>query len=123
MKIKTDVLGTIEAATKADIQKQLNHGADAGWTGFIYYSDTCKFFDDNKDLILQQLEDDANEFGEDMLTMISHFNCLTDNNRKPIYTYTEIMNAIYDVNDENETIIKNALAWYALETVAFQLAE
>lgn len=100
-----------------------NYGIDAGFTGFIYYSETCAFFDDNKNLILEALEDEACQLGEDMLTMISHFNCLTDNNRKPQYTQTEIMNAIYNVDDENETQIKNALAWYAAETVAYQLDE
>lgn len=98
-------------------------GIDGGFSGFIYYSDTCKFFDDNRALILAQLEEDAFSFGEDMLTMISHFNCLTDNQRKPMYSPTEIMNAIYNQDDENETDIKNALAWYAGETVAYQLEE
>jgi len=100
-----------------------NYGIDGGFSGFIYYNETCQFFDDNKVLILTQLEEDAFNFGEDMLTMISHFNCLTDNQRKPQYTPTEIMNAIYNQDDENETQIKNALAWYAAETVAFQLEE
>lgn len=106
------------ASTLNDVMRS-HYGAAAGFTGFIYYNDTIKFFNDNKNLIMEQLENDANDFGEDMLTMISNFNCLKDDN----LSATDIMNAIYNEEDENETIVKNALSWYALETVAYQLED
>ena len=115
-----DELNQEAAQTLKDV---LQYGIDGGFTGFIYYSETCAFFDDNKNLILSELEEETNMLGEDMLTMISNFNCLTDNNRKPQYTATEIMNAIYNADDENETTIKNALSWAAAEMVAWQLEE
>lgn len=105
------------------LKDMANYGIDGGFTGFIYYSETCKFFDDNKDLILEALENLACELGDDMLSMITHFNCLTDNQHKPLYTQTEVMNAIYNEDDENETTIKNALAWAVAEQVAWELGE
>lgn len=116
-----DELDTDAAQTLKDMA---NYGIDGGFTGFIYYSETCKFFDDNKNLILESLENLAWELGEDMLNMITHFNCLMDNRtHEPLYTQTEIMNAIYNENDENETIIKNALSWAVAEQVAWELEE
>lgn len=61
------------ASTLKDIA---SYGADAGFVGFTYYSDTCKFFDDNKDLIFEQLLDDRVSIGYNSLTeMLSSFKC------------------------------------------------
>ena len=59
-----------------------NHGADAGWPGFTYNSDCIEFFDKNKDMIEEFIEESVEEFGyengmelantfgrKDMLTM------------------------------------------------------
>ena len=97
-----------------------NHGADSGFSGFIYHSETVKFSRDNMKLIIQQLESDASDFGIDVFQMISDFNCLKDGNYQPF----EIASVIYDnadeatINDGADTAILNALAWYALESAA-----
>ena len=98
-----------------------NHGADAGFSGFIYYNETCKFFDDNKDLIMEQLLEDRANIGYNSLTeMLSSFKCFKD-----IDTY-DIEAFLIDSDDESneeQTTLKNGLAWYALESVAWQLEE
>jgi hypothetical protein len=43
------------------------HGADCGFSGFIYCSDTVKFFKDNRKDIVKNLEHGANETGIDIL--------------------------------------------------------
>lgn len=94
-----------------------NHGADAGWVGFTYYSDTVKFFDDNKKLIMDSLKDLANDIGKGLLEIIANFNCLRGD-----YTVDEIAEVIYgNFESDNECTIKNALSWYALVEVAYQL--
>ena len=60
-----DKLDKESAQTLKDIAKW---GIDGGFTGFIYYSETCKFFEDNKDLIMAQLLDDRYELGYSSLT-------------------------------------------------------
>jgi hypothetical protein len=102
------------------LQEVANHGADSGFSGFIYYSETVKFARDNMKLIIEQLESDASDYGVDVFQMISDFNCLSDGNYQPF----KIASVIYDnadeatINDGADTAILNALAWYALESIA-----
>ena len=106
------------ASTLKDIA---NYGADAGFVGFTYYDDTCKFFDDNKDLIMEQLLEDRVTIGYSSLNeMLSSFKCFKD-----VDTY-DIEAFLINSDDENnveQTTLKNGLAWYALETVAKQLED
>jgi len=96
-----------------------DHGADGGFSGFIYHSETCKFARDNMAEIYRHAKDQAAEFGTDPLEMIAGFNCL----RGEFPTF-EIAAVIHDDiddatrNDGADTAILNALAWYALEEVA-----
>lgn len=92
------------------------YGMANGFGQFVYYSDTVKFFDDNKPGILALVEELADSLGEDMLSMIASLNCL-----KGDYSQTEIMNAIYNQDDENESVIKNALTWFAAEECSHQI--
>ena len=98
-----------------------SYGADTGFVGFTYYVDTCKFFDDNKELIFKQLLDDRVNFGYKSLTeMLSSFRCFKDVNTYDIEAF--LINSDDESNNE-QTTLKNGLAWYALETVAWQLEE
>lgn len=93
-------------------------GAAAGFGGFIYYSETCKFFDDNKRLIIKQLQEQAQDIGCPSITdMVCGFNCLKD----CVNTW-EVENVLM-FDDDEDTTIKNALAWYALEETAYNLEE
>ena len=98
-----------------------NYGADAGFVGFTYYNDTCKFFDDNKDLIFEQLLEDRVNIGYNSLTeMLSSFKCFKDVDTYDIEAF--LINCD-DESNEEQTTLKNGLAWYALECVAWQLEE
>lgn len=114
-----DNIKTLEDVSNTYVLENLkdvaNYGADGGWNGFTYYSDTVKFFDDNKDLIMESLKELASELGEGLLEMISKFRCL-DNE----YSVDEIAEVLYANSGECE-FLKNALSWYALEEVAIQL--
>ena len=42
-----------------------NNGINGGFGGFIYYNETVKFAQDNKALIMEMAEEQAQEFGSD----------------------------------------------------------
>lgn len=96
------------------------HGADAGWSGFVYYTETTAFYKAHKADILKLAQDMANDLGEDMLAMIGRFGCLS-NKGKPDYTPSEIGEALYSGRGECADTIRNAMAWFALEEVAHEL--
>lgn len=114
-------LGGWDKESPDQIENINRHGIGGGFCGFIYHSDTVKFFNDNRANILALCKDMAAQFGEGgFLELIMGFNCLSSGqypNRKPDYTQTEIAAAIYENGDENETQIKNALSWFAAEEV------
>ena len=103
-------------STMRDIR---NNGADGGFSGFIYYSDTCKFARDNMREIYRHAKNQAAEFGIDPLEMSAGFNCLRGE-----FPAFEIASVIHDDiadatrNDGADVAILNALAWYALEEAA-----
>jgi hypothetical protein len=113
-----DELDNDAAQTLKDIA---NYGIDGGYTGFIYYYETCKFFEDNKDLIMEQLLEDRASIGYSSLTeMLSSFKCFEGIDT---YNIEQFLINPDDENNEDETTLKNGLAWYAAETVAYQLDE
>ena len=110
-----DQLGGDEEENKQTMKDVCAHGADAGFPGFIYYSDTVKFFDENKDAILEEVKEMASSLGEDALQMIAGFVCLKDAK----FSTTEIAEAVYgNLKGDDAVSIKNALAWFALEEVS-----
>lgn len=93
------------ASTLNDIAR---YGADSGFNGFIYYSDTCKFFDDNKDLIMEQLLEDRINMGYSSLTgMLSSFKCFKDVDN---YNIEAFLIDSDDESNEDQTTLKNGLA-------------
>lgn len=98
---------------KGQLENAYNHGADCGITGFIYYSDTIAFFDNNRELILKRARQDAESLGENgIISFFKCFNCFKG------LTEDDIASGIYEKDSENETTVKNGLSWYALEEVA-----
>lgn len=91
-----------------------NHGASNGFSGFIYYSETVKFFKKNRQEIIGLCKEMASDFGQDLISFVASFNCLTDNEE----TRDEIGRAIYGRMRSADTLVANALAWFALEEVA-----
>lgn len=91
-----------------------NYGADSGFSGFIYYTDTVAFTKRNKTEILQVAWELARDLGEgDEFDLIANFGCLRGE-----FTAAEIARAIYSPRDEGRQTVFNALAWFALEEVA-----
>jgi len=105
---------------REQLEDVARHGADAGWNGFTYYTETCAFFKAHKSDILELAKQMADDFGQDTLEMIRGFRCL-GNNGKPDYSTTEIAEALYSGRGECADLIRNAMAWFALEEVAREL--
>ena len=105
---------------RSTLEDITNNGADGGFGGFIYYSETNKFARENMHLILDQVKELADNLGETPLEMISSFRSLKDDKIDPL----EIASIIYERTspesqaDGTETVVLNALAWFALEEVA-----
>lgn len=92
----------------------VQHGINCGFSGWIYYTETTKFFKNNRKLILKLAEEQAYDFGvQSVIDFIYRFNWACD---RP--TYDEIAKAIYTGKGEICTHIENMCAWYAVESVA-----
>jgi hypothetical protein len=91
-----------------------NHGAGGGVGGFIYYTETVKFYRNNRKTILAVAEEMADSMGEDLLSMIAGFNCL----RQYKLTNNEVAQALYMSKGEMVDQVQNAMAWFALEECA-----
>lgn len=97
-------------------------GADGGFHGFIYYTDTVPFARRNRDAILEMAKQQAEDMGAgDEFQMIVGFNCLKGQE----WTPGEVARTLYDTRQrarrsDNDVrgLLWNALAWYALEEVA-----
>jgi hypothetical protein len=85
---------------KGALRDLSEHGADTGWPGLTYYSDTVPFFERHKDAIFELLAQDADDQGVTIPALIASF---------------RIADSIGDYDT-----FANALAWYAAEAVAFR---
>jgi hypothetical protein len=97
------------------LEDAANHGADSGFPGFTYYSDTCQFFTDNKTEIIGLVKEMASEMDETPMDMVLGFRCLDKDDPD---TVDEAGRALYGTPLEDDTQVVNALAWFALEEVA-----
>jgi hypothetical protein len=94
-----------------------SHGADAGFTGFSYYSETIRFFRKHRFNIVSHMEQTAAECGTDIISMVQNFGVFR-NNDKP--TTSEVGRALWDSSNywpELNTLY-NVFAWYALEEIS-----
>ena len=99
-----------------------NHGIDGGYCGFIYYDDTVAFTKKHKKVIIENIKQFADEFGESFTKVIADFNCLKNSG----ITDDDVITALMYPRSCEEYIITqvyNALAWYAGETVAHEYAD
>ena len=98
------------------------HGADAGWSGFVYYRETTEFFRKYSDEILTMLNAEANDYGITPAEMVAGFSCLSEQvDRDAIAAILAF--GTRGVSDDDRATVYNALAWYALETVSRRLVE
>lgn len=94
-------------------QDVANHGADAGWSGFTYYSDTVPFAKRNKSAIVEYMGTLARDIGEgNALAFMCGFNCLKCESEE------DNARALFGRDNGQLTAQYNALAWFALEEVA-----
>lgn len=112
---KTLINAVISRIGKDSIQDVNNHGVDSGFSGFIYYSDTVPFAYRYRKLIIQLLEQDAQEFGIEVSEMVSGFGIFRNNpmdsdDKRELYRFLSETKC-------KETTIPNLMAWYAAETV------
>lgn len=113
-------LGDWQTATER-LPDIASHGAQSGYSGFIYYTETTAFARKNKTVILKLAEDLAQEIGEgDAAQLIAGFNCFKNDPLSP----SQVARLIYgskprdDDGQADWQYIFNALAWFAAEEVA-----
>lgn len=97
------------------------HGADGGFTGFVYYRDTVSFAKRHRETIVDSLRETAAELGErDAVSFVMGFRCVKQCDVSP----EAVAVALYggrvpsSVSPGDVDAVLNGLAWYALETVA-----
>lgn len=88
---------------RGQLKDLAEHGADAGWPGLTYYTDTCKLYDRFKGEIWEWLLDDAESFGQSVFEMIGCFG------------------GAKDVGSCDQ--FENLVVWYAAERVAREFAD
>jgi hypothetical protein len=91
-----------------------NHGIDGGFSGWIYYSETCSFFRAHHALIMELAEELANDMGVGTFEMIQGFGVFRND---PI-SADAIAKAIYTGKGDDATTVQNVMAWFAAEEVA-----
>lgn len=87
------------------------YGADAGFSGFIYYTETVRFTNLNKKTIISFARNVSGDLGVSLYKMVSDVGCLK-------ITVAEADSAIHEPGHELHDQVFNALAWFALEEVA-----
>lgn len=111
---KTLINAVINRIGMDSVMDVVNHGADSGFSGFIYYVDTHAFAIKYRKLIIKLLEEQASQLGEDVVEMVSHFGIyrkspMDKDDRYQLYAY------LGGGRVENVGGITNIMAWFALE--------
>lgn len=91
-----------------------NHGIDGGFSGWIYYTETVKFWKNNRKLLLEMAAEQASDMGVGMLEMIQGFGVFRND---PI-SVDDLARALYQGKGDDAQVIGNVMAWYAAEEVA-----
>lgn len=94
-----------------------NCGAAGGFNGFVYYTDTLAFTKRNHALIIELLNNYADDMGINVLELLSGFNCFKDMKEH------EIFDGLMNHKSDDRTTIYNGLAWFALEEAARYIEE
>ena len=104
-----------QLSDKESFRDIVRGGIGGGFHGFIYHSDTVAFFKRNREAIRDMAREQAQDFGQDVVSMVAGFNCLTDDYE----TRESIARCLFGGRlTDADTEVANALAWYAGEEVA-----
>lgn len=98
----------------------VNHGADSGFSGFIYYYDTHKFAMRYRKHIVKLLEYSADMLGEEITEMVSNFGVFYDRKSKKSTMDNDERKDLYKYlggGRPEQGTITNVMAWFALEEV------
>ena len=88
-----------------------NHGISGGFSGWIYYTETCEFYAKNQNLIVELAECQSDEYGyQSAQDMVKSFRSLDA-------TLSEIGYTLHGNKRQHDTQVANALAWFAAEEV------
>lgn len=118
--VKTDrkeyrnlINAVISRVSLESVEDIVKHGISGGFGGFVYYTDTVKFFDRYRADILRLLKETADDLGEKPIQLALSFNCFDADCEAAIgqFVYGGKMTA-----DEAEQV-KNGFAWFAAEEV------
>lgn len=123
VKLKNAVLNQL-GVTEKEMKKYASDymNAENGLSGFIYYSETFKFTAKNHKLIVELLEELADDQGIEVVEMVKGFgvfrnNPMDNSELKTLYT-------ILSGNKPKESdTVTNVLAWLCVEQLAFELDE
>ena len=108
--------GGIFIELSAEFENCAEHGANVGFGGFTYYNETISFYKANRQDIISHMEQTADEFGTDIISMVQGFGVFR-NSGKP--TTGEVGKALWGiVNNPDLASLYNVFAWYALEEVS-----
>lgn len=88
-----------------------NHGISGGFSGWIYYTETCQFYAKNQSLIVDLIERWANDINLAPISFVAGFHCLDAEDGQ------NIGKTLYGNKRQHDTIVANALAWFAAEEV------
>lgn len=104
-------------------QDVTNFGISGGFCGFINYNETNAFTKKHKKLIIESIQQFADDVvGESFTKVIADFNCLKNTGIED----NDVMMALMSPRSCDEDVLQqvyNALAWYAGETVAHEYAD
>jgi hypothetical protein len=112
---KALINAVISRIGKEAIEDVNRSGADAGWSGFIYYTETHKFAIQYRKQIVTLLKYQAESMGEEVMTMVKSFGVF----RNPGFDSqdeTDFYNYMGGGKVEQGTLT-NVMAWFALEEV------
>lgn len=102
------------------VQDVIDYGANAGFSGFIYYHETHSFAMRHRKAIVAQLNEMADDLGQEVVVMVSNFGAFYNRKEKRSTMDNEDRKELYAYlggGKCQQSTITNVMAWFALEEV------
>jgi hypothetical protein len=107
-------LGGTRAEQNETLREVAQHGAAGGGHSFTYYSDTVRFARKYRKQILAAVAEYAGDAGTTVAQAVQGFRCLSGD-----FEVAEVEAILMGDDRPEAAAVFNALAWFALETVAY----